>query len=84
MDSGTHGGLRFFPVIVGSRLCHMILSRGPFLSRKLRAIPIKNGIPVSAPKASQHLRYLNLDDCWAKSRKDDGTLVADQAPFPMS
>lgn len=27
-------------------------------------------------------RYLNLDDCWAKSRKDDGTLVADQAKFP--
>ena len=24
-------------------------------------------------------RYFNLDDCWAKSRKEDGTLVADQA-----
>jgi len=23
-----------------------------------------------------------LDDCWAKSRKEDGTLVADQAKFP--
>ena len=28
---------------------------------------------------TRRLRYLNLDDCWAKSRKDDGTLVADQA-----
>lgn len=27
-------------------------------------------------------QFLNLDDCWAKSRKDDGTLVADQAKFP--
>ncbi|CAK9109712.1 unnamed protein product [Durusdinium trenchii] len=27
-------------------------------------------------------QYLNLDDCWAKSRRGDGTLVADEAKFP--
>ncbi|CAJ1371411.1 unnamed protein product [Effrenium voratum] len=27
-------------------------------------------------------RYLNLDDCWAKSRDGSGQLVADQAKFP--
>lgn len=27
-------------------------------------------------------RYLNLDDCWARGRREDGTLFADNVTFP--
>lgn len=27
-------------------------------------------------------RYLNLDDCWAKGRREDGSVYADNATFP--
>ena len=37
------------------------------------------GISVEGLALCCGSRYFNLDDCWAKSRKEDGTLVADQA-----